>query len=82
MSSQNVPTFEYGETGLTRFPPNVEQITVERERSRTWLIVRRNDVELRFPLEAADCQHLAALLIPNPLLNASCPGAPRGDVNK
>jgi hypothetical protein len=58
------PSFEFslGEKSLTRFPPNVEQITVERESLRTWLITRRNDVILRFPLTDDDCQHLAALL--------------------
>jgi hypothetical protein len=47
---------------MTRFPPNVEQITIERKSTCTWLIVRRNDVELRFPLTDADCSHLAKLL--------------------
>jgi hypothetical protein len=56
--------FAHAEKGLTRFPPNVEQITVERESTCTWLIARRNDVVLRFPLRDEDCHHLAALLIP------------------
>lgn len=47
---------------MTRFPPNVEQITVERESGVAWLVTRRNDVELRFPLDDADCAHLATLL--------------------
>lgn len=54
--------FRHADQGLTRFPPNVEQISVEREASVTWLVTRRNDVTLRFPLRAEDCRHLAALL--------------------
>jgi hypothetical protein len=54
--------FSHGEAGITRFPPNVEQISVERESLATWLVVRRNDVILRFPLRDEDCRHLAALL--------------------
>jgi hypothetical protein len=48
--------------GLTRFPPNVEQLTVERESTCIWLVARRNDVVLRFPLSEDDGRHLAALL--------------------
>jgi len=55
--------FAHAETGMTRFPPNVEQISVEHESLRSWLIVRRNDVTLKFPLEVSDCRHLAALLL-------------------
>jgi hypothetical protein len=47
---------------MTRFPPNVEQITVERAPGLTWLKTRRNDVELRFPLTDADRDHLVQLL--------------------
>lgn len=54
--------FSHAKKGLTRFPPNVEQISVEHESLNTWLVTRRNDVELRFPLDAGDCEHLAALL--------------------
>jgi hypothetical protein len=61
----NIHSFEYGESGLTRFLPNVEQITVRHESGATWLIARRNDVEIRFPLNAADCKHLALLLCAN-----------------
>lgn len=62
------PSFDFSHTnlGLTRFPPNVEQISVERETVRTWLVTRRNDVTLRFPLTEADCRHLVALLVPSP----------------
>jgi hypothetical protein len=56
--------FSHAEKGMTRFPPNIEQITIEREPLRTWLITRRNDVTLRFPLTEADCQYLAKLLVP------------------
>jgi hypothetical protein len=55
-------TFSHGQSGLVRFPPNVEQISVEHESACTWLGVRRNDVELRLPLSDEDCRHLAALL--------------------
>jgi len=54
--------FSHAESGMTRFPPNVEQITVEHESTRTWLVTRRNDLELRFPLNEADCRYLADLL--------------------
>jgi hypothetical protein len=54
--------FSHAEKGLTRFPPNVEQISVEHESMRTWLVMRRNDVMLRFPLTEEDCRHLAVLL--------------------
>jgi hypothetical protein len=54
--------FSHAEKGMTRFPSNVEQITVERESVLTWLVTRRNDVTLRFPLTEDDCDHLAALL--------------------
>lgn len=62
MSDQDDFAFAHAEKGMTRFPPNVEQITVERESVRTWLVTRRNDTILRFPLTEADCCHLAKLL--------------------
>jgi hypothetical protein len=55
--------FSYGEIGMTRFPPNVEQLEVRRESAVTWLIVRRNDLELKFPMNDDDCRHLAGLLV-------------------
>lgn len=51
---------------MTRFPPNVEQIAVRREGGRVWLIARRNEVELSFPLSVADVVHLARLLVGSP----------------
>ncbi|MCI0552300.1 MAG: hypothetical protein L0287_15220 [Anaerolineae bacterium] len=54
--------FIYSQKGLTRFPPNVEQILIERESTVTWLIARRNDVVLRFPLNRDDCRQLVDLL--------------------
>ena len=48
---------------MTRFPPNIEQLSVKRESTVVWLIARRNDIELRFPLKEEDCAHLAALLL-------------------
>jgi hypothetical protein len=62
MSLRNNPSFAHSESGITRFPPNVEQITIGRESTRVWLITRRNDVELKFPLTRDDCHHLSALL--------------------
>ena len=58
------PSWEFSrsKSGITRFPPNVEQILVEHGGPRSWLIARRNDVELRFPLSHEDCEHLARLL--------------------
>lgn len=58
--------FELAEKGMTRFPPNIEQISVECRPICRWLIVRRNDVTLRFPLTDAACRHLAELLIRDP----------------
>jgi hypothetical protein len=66
MSDSDGIAFLHGDIGLTRFPPNVEQLRVERASGRTWLIVRRNDLELRFPLSPADCRHLARLLTTGP----------------
>jgi hypothetical protein len=64
MSNPDPNAFEFchAEQGMTRFPPNVEQITVKHESFRTWLIARRNDVTLRFPLTESDCEHLIKLL--------------------
>jgi hypothetical protein len=64
MGEQSTFDFLHAETGMTRFPPNVEQITVERESTRAWLVAWRNDVTLRFHLTEADCQYLAKLLTP------------------
>jgi len=64
MSPKNdMAIFSHGEAGMTRFPPNVEQITVVHDSTVTWLCVRRNAVELRFPLSDNDRRHLAKLLL-------------------
>jgi hypothetical protein len=55
MPYSTFPKFNHGEIGLTRFPPNVEQVTIRREFSAIWLVVRRND--------ASDCRYLADLLM-------------------
>jgi hypothetical protein len=55
--------FAHATRGLSRFPPNVELISVERETLVTWLVVRRNDVVPRFPLRDEDCRHLAGCLL-------------------
>jgi hypothetical protein len=61
--SDSPAEFRHAERGLARNPPNIETITVEYGALHTWLVARRNDVELRFPLREADCRHLAALLL-------------------
>jgi hypothetical protein len=58
-----MPEFSHSECGMTRFPPNVEQIHIEHASTTTWLIVRRNDTEIRFPLSEGDRRHLAFLLL-------------------
>ena len=63
MPSPYSASVHHGETGLTRFSPNVEQITIKHETTCSWLIVRRNDQEWRFPLCSDDRDHLAALLL-------------------
>jgi hypothetical protein len=60
--AQPFASFEHAESGMTRFPPNVEQIRIERESICTWLVVRRNDTTLKFPLTEDDCEYLATLL--------------------
>jgi hypothetical protein len=54
--------FSHAPMGLSRFPPNIEQISVEHAATCSWLVTRRNDIELRFPLTDEDCEHLARLL--------------------
>jgi hypothetical protein len=56
------PSFQHAEHGMTRFPPNVEQLTVEGQGNTVWLVARRNDVVLKFPLSRDDAMHLARLL--------------------
>jgi hypothetical protein len=64
MRDNEHPRFTHAEKGMMRFPPNVEQITVEVESSGTvTLRARRNDLILEFTLEPADCEHLAAMLL-------------------
>ncbi len=58
-----ISEFSHGTSGLTRFPPNVEQISVEHGPTHVWLIARRNDVALRFPLSEVDRRFLARLLL-------------------
>lgn len=58
---------------MTRFPPNVESIAIDDGPAVFWLVVRRNDRELRFALSDSDRRHLASLLlrtlpaVPDPL---------------
>ncbi len=54
--------FHHAERGMTRFPPNVEQVKIESSENTIWLVTRRNETELRFPLSRADAMHLAKLL--------------------
>jgi len=62
-SRSSYPRFIHGERAITRFPSNVESICVVHESTVTWIAVRRNDVELRFPLEGEDRRYLAGLLL-------------------
>jgi hypothetical protein len=55
--------FQHAAAGMTRFPPNVESLRIEPGQGVLWLIARRNDVELRFPLAEDDRRHLARLLL-------------------
>jgi hypothetical protein len=55
--------FSHADFGMTRFPPNVEQITVRREGGVAVLGARRNELKLEFPLQRSDCEHLAQLLL-------------------
>ncbi len=54
--------FQHAESGMSRFPPNVEQITVERDALRVWINVRRNETIIRLPLDSEDVAHLVRLL--------------------
>ena len=65
--------FALADNGLTRFPPNVEQISVEHEEFCSWVIARRNGTVLKFPLSRTACSHLAQLLTSNP--KSSCSGS-------
>jgi hypothetical protein len=70
MSATPITTdFSHAETGMTRFPPNIEQLSVKRESTVMWLVARRNDIELRFPLKENDRRHLAQLLLGDLLLS-------------
>ena len=62
VTANEVAPFHHAEVGMTRFPPNVEQINVRQEGGMIWLTARRNDTELRFPLSRDDALHLAGLL--------------------
>ena len=42
-----ISQFSHAENGMTRFPPNIEQLSVQRDSTITWLVARRNDLELR-----------------------------------
>ena len=65
--------FSHASSGMTRFPPNVEQLSIERESTVTWLIARRNDVELRFPLKEEDRRHFARLSMVKPIVRLRAP---------
>lgn len=54
--------YTHAECGMTRNPPNVEQISVRVEGETAYLRLRRNDVEMSLPLKGADCRHLCGLL--------------------
>jgi hypothetical protein len=54
--------FVHAELGMTRFPPNVEQVTVEAGPVCVWLHIRRNDITISLPMGEGDTNHLIALL--------------------
>lgn len=57
------PPFEHGPAGLTRFPSNIETVRVEPQGAgRVMLIMRRNDLELKFLLSGLDALHLGDAL--------------------
>lgn len=62
MASRELPGFQHGTTGMTRFPPNIEQLTVGGSGKWIWLTARRNETELRFLLTPDDVRHLCDLL--------------------
>lgn len=62
VTANELAPFHHAELGMTRFPPNVEQIAVHHEGGWIWLTARRNDTELKFPLSPEDARHLARLL--------------------
>jgi hypothetical protein len=68
---QSSVDFVLASEGLTRFPPNIEQISVEHEKIRSRLIVRRNEITMRFPLSESACQHLASLLTKKTITSGS-----------
>ena len=55
--------FSHAERGMTRFLLNIAQLRVACESMTMWLIARRNEIELRFPLNEKDRVHLAGLLL-------------------
>ncbi len=54
--------FSHTPCDMTRFPPNVEQITVKVESACVWPRVRRNDISMEFPLGFDGAEHLIRLL--------------------
>jgi hypothetical protein len=77
MLDQDTFAFSHADKGMTRFPPNIEQISVENESLWTWLIVRRNDVKLRFPLcNAVYADYLYQLAAYGLLWNENYPDHP------
>jgi hypothetical protein len=63
MSATLTIDFSHTENRITRFPPNIEQLRIERDLTVTWLIAWRNEIELRFPLQEDDRRYLARLLL-------------------
>jgi hypothetical protein len=57
------PRFVQVEHIMSRNPPNWESIKVETDGVFTYLIARRNDVELKFAMVREDCLYLAELLL-------------------
>jgi hypothetical protein len=56
MAEQDAFVLSYAGKGMTGFPSNVEQITVEHASLCRWPVVRRNDTTLKFPINEGVAQ--------------------------
>ena len=61
----DLPPWNLADRGMTRFPPNVESLSVEWSGDTAILAARRNDTVLRFPLDVETRLHLVRLLSKN-----------------
>ncbi len=55
--------FTHAELAITRFPPNIEQVSVKHcEDGIAYLTARQNNIKLEFRLNREDRKHLMHLL--------------------